>query len=161
MALCNFLNLVLIMDKTTAGLPWEMLQDISVQSSPLSTQVGMIRQLSTDEFRPGVNYTLANRALVIGNPDTGNYLPSLTGAAAEAEMVNNLLSKIGYETTSSLNDSSSTIIKKMFRSDYKIIHLAAHGLFNEENPDLSGMVIGNKVFPVSYTHLTLPTSDLV
>ena len=133
-------------DKTTAGYPWEMLQDISVQSSPLSTQVGMIRQLSTDEFRPGVNYTLANRALVIGNPDTGNYLPSLTGAAAEAEMVNNLLSKIGYETTSSLNDSSSTIIKKMFRSDYKIVHLAAHGLFNEENPDLSGMVIGNKVF---------------
>ena len=146
MAVRNQQNLLLILDKTTAGYPWEMLQDISVQSSPLSTQVGMIRQLSTDEFRPGVNYTLANRALVIGNPDTGNYLPSLTGVAAEAEMVNNLLSKIGYETTSSLNDSSSTIIKKMFRSDYKIIHLAAHGLFNEENPDLSGMVIGNKVF---------------
>jgi len=146
MAVRNQQNLLLILDKTTAGYPWEMLQDISIQSSPLSTQVGMIRQLSTEVFRPGVNYTLANRALIIGNPDTGNFLPTLPGAADEAQLVNKLLSEIGYETTASINESSSTIIKKMFRSDYKIMHLAGHGIFNEENPELSGMVIGNDVF---------------
>jgi hypothetical protein len=146
MAVRNQQNLLLILDEVTAGYPWEMLQDVSVQALPLATSVGMVRQLSTDEFRPGVNYTMDSRALVIGNPNTEGFLPSLSGAKEEAEMVNNIFKEIGYETVYSNEESSSAIIKKMFSSDYRIMHLAGHGLFNANDPDTSGMVVGPDVF---------------
>lgn len=146
LAVRNQQNLLLILDKTTAAYPWEMLQDISVQSEPLSISAGMVRQLSTDDFTPNVNYTLSNTALVIGNPDTGNFLPSLPGAAEEAEAVNKIFSNAGYETTWSDSETSSAIIKKLFRSDYKIIHLAGHGVYHVNRPDESGMVIGNNIY---------------
>lgn len=57
-----------------------------------------------------------------------------------------VLGDAGYATTLSSEESSSDIIRKLFRSDYKIIHLAGHGMFNTAQPDNSGMVIGNNVF---------------
>ncbi|HNM30151.1 MAG TPA: CHAT domain-containing protein [Chitinophagales bacterium] len=146
LALRNQQNLLLIVDETAAAYPWEMLQDISIHSQPLATTAGMIRQLTTENFRPAVNYTLDNTALIIGNPNTANFLPSLQGASDEAELVNNVLMDAGYQSTLSNNESSSVIIRKLFRSDYKIIHLAGHGVYNHAQPDLSGMVIGNNVF---------------
>lgn len=146
LALRNQQNLLLILDQTTAAYPWEMLQDISVQSVPLSISAGMIRQLTTENFRQVVNYTMDNSALIIGNPNTANFLPTLPGASIEAELVDKVLSDAGYQSTLSNNESSSAVIRKLFRSDYKIIHLAGHGVFNTEQPDASGMVIGNNVF---------------
>ena len=146
MAVRNQQNLLLILDEVTAGYPWEMLQDVSVQALPLATSVGMVRQLSTDEFRPGVNYTMDLRALVIGNPNTQGFLPSLSGAREEAVLINTLFNDNGYETVSSNEESSSAIIKKMFSADYRIMHLAGHGMFNPDDPDTSGMVIGPDVF---------------
>lgn len=146
LALRNQQNLLLILDKTTAAYPWEMLQDVSVQSVPLSISAGMIRQLTTDTYRQMVNYTMENAALIVGNPNTGGFLPSLPGAKSEAELVNKVLGDAGYATTISNEESSSDIIRKLFRSDYKIIHLAGHGMYDSTPPDNSGMVIGKNVF---------------
>lgn len=142
----NQQNLLLIVDKVTASYPWEMLQDVSIHESPLSVTVGMIRQLATENFRQSVNYTQANRALIIGEPQTNGFLPSLPGASEEAKVVDKLMEDNGFERVSSLNEVSSEIIKKLFKTDYKIIHLAGHGIFDKENPGNSGMVIGNDVF---------------
>lgn len=145
LAIRNQQNLLLIVDKFTASYPWEMLQDVSIQASPISTTVGMIRQLSTDNFRKNVTYTQDNRALIIGDPQTDGFLHSLPGALKEAQAINKILEENGFDSVSSFQDSSSTIIKKLFKSDYKIIHLAGHGIFDKATPENSGMVIGNNV----------------
>ena len=146
LAIRNQQNLTLIVDKYTAGYPWEMLQDVSIQKAPISATVGMIRQLATEEFRRTVNYTQENRVLIIGDPQTNGFQSSLPGAMQEAFAVDMVMEENGMERVSSFQDSSSTIIKKFFKSNYKIIHLAGHGIFDSNHPENSGMVIGNNVF---------------
>ncbi|MBI3235652.1 MAG: CHAT domain-containing protein, partial [Bacteroidetes bacterium] len=146
MAIRNQQNILVIVDKATAGYPWEMLQDISTQQSPISTTIGMIRQLATEDFSTSVNYTRANRALIIGDPVTQGFLPALGGAEEEAKHVSKLLLDNGFETISSIKQPSSSIIKSIFKSEYKVIHLAGHGFLDKDNPENSGMVIGNGIF---------------
>ncbi|MBC7867692.1 MAG: CHAT domain-containing protein, partial [Gloeobacteraceae cyanobacterium ES-bin-316] len=74
------------------------------------------------------------------------YISQLPGAYREAELVAQKLEAHSFKITSSLNEKSAGIIKKLFHKDYKIIHLAGHGVFNEAEPSRSGMVIGNGVF---------------
>jgi CHAT domain-containing protein len=142
----NQQNLLLIVDRVTANYPWEMLQDVSIKASPLSVTAGMIRQLATEDFRQTVNYTQVNRALIIGDPQTNGYFAALPGALEEAKLVDRLFEENGFERVSSFRESSSSIVQHLFKLDYKIIHLAGHGVFDSKNPENSGMVIGNNVF---------------
>ena len=61
--------LVLIVDKTSAMLPWELLHDRwNMGARPLSVNSGMVRQFVATEFRPRVQRAPKNTALVIGDP---------------------------------------------------------------------------------------------
>ena len=135
-----------VVDNYTASYPWELLQDSITEAKPLCVNAGMIRQLSLKDVPFRINTVSVNNALVVGDPFLDGYINQLPGAYAEAEMVAEKIAKLSFKTTVSLKEKSATIIKKLFSQDYKIIHLAGHGVYNDAEPTKSGMVIGKDLF---------------
>lgn len=142
-------NSMWVLDHAAASYPWELLQDSTSNARPLCCNAGMIRQLKLEDYRIKVNPVAGKKALVIGDPDLDGYpyAQQLPGAFKEANMVASVLDEYGYEMPNNCFKKSSTqIIKALFKDEYKIIHLAGHGIFNEKKPKSSGMLIGNGVF---------------
>lgn len=139
-------NINWIVDKFTAGYPWELLQDKVADAKPLSINGAMIRQLATEQYRLRINAVTADNALVVGDPDLQGFVTQLPGAKAEGEMVSDLLQQHEFATTSIIRGSSTQILKALYSNEYKIIHLAGHGLFDAKDPLWSGMAIGKKEF---------------
>ncbi|MFT3932277.1 MAG: CHAT domain-containing protein [Chitinophagaceae bacterium] len=139
-------NINWIVDKDTASYPWELLQDSTNNAKPLCINAGMVRQLATQDYRVKINLASKNTALVIGDPDLKGFVTQLPGALQEGEMVADVLKANDYDTTKILRGSASDIIQAMFSGEYKIIHLAGHGMFDDDPSKQSGMVIGNNVF---------------
>lgn len=135
-----------VLDDTTAAYPWELLQDRVAEARPLCVNAGLIRQLSEKESNFTINTVTANNALVVGDPFLNGFITQLPGAYSEAELAADLFAANNYTVTRSLQEKSSQIIHKLFSQDYKLMHLAGHGLFDAGNPAASGMVIGNNVF---------------
>lgn len=135
-----------VLDDKTAGYPWELLQDSLTDAKPLCINAGMIRQLSVKDTAYRINTVTANNVLVVGDPLLEGYISQLPGALREAELVTQKLNDGSFKIVSSINEKSAGIIRKLFYKDYKIIHLAGHGIFNAAEPSRSGMVIGNGVF---------------
>jgi CHAT domain/Lecithin:cholesterol acyltransferase len=142
-------NTLWVLDSESAAYPWELLQDSIKNARPLCCNAGMIRQLELDDYRIKVDSVPDKTALVIGDPDLKGYpyAQQLPGAFKEANMVAAILEDYGYNMPNNcFKKSSGQIINALFKDDYKIIHLAGHGVFNEKNPKASGMLIGNNVF---------------
>lgn len=139
-------NISWILDNYTASYPWELLQDGIKDTKPICISAGMIRQLSTDNFRQNIKIVPKNTALIIADPDLKGFANQLPGALKEGQLVAGLLAEQGLTTTSSFKGNHSEIIEKLFRDDYKIIHLSGHGIFNQDILKGSGMVIGKNLF---------------
>jgi len=139
-------NINWILDEYTASYPWELLQDGIADTKPICISAGMIRQLSTRNYRTNIKAVPKNTALIIADPDLKGFVNQLPGALKEGQLVSDLLSERGMETTSSFKGNHSEIIEKLFRDDYKIIHLSGHGIFNQDVSKGSGMVIGKNLF---------------
>lgn len=139
-------NISWILDYYTAGYPWELLQDEVADARPLCVVSGMIRQLSTQNYRQYINTAPKNNALVIADPDLKGFASQLPGALKEGQKVAEMLSARGMNLTTSFKGNSGEIIEKMFSNDYRIIHLSGHGIFNQDETKGSGMVIGNDVY---------------
>jgi hypothetical protein len=135
-----------IVDDFTAGYPWELLQDNLTDARPLCVNAGMIRQLSMKDSAMRITTVAANNVLVVGDPFLDGFVTQLPGAYAEAEMLAGKLKSMSFNSTTSFQEKSSDIIKKLYSQDYKIIHLAGHGVFNASDPARSGMVIGKDIF---------------
>jgi CHAT domain-containing protein/pimeloyl-ACP methyl ester carboxylesterase len=138
-----------VLDNASAGYPWELLHDFENMDMPFCCSTGMIRQLQTDKYRLKINASSGSKAFVVGDPNLNGYpfARQLEGARKEAEMVADLLGKQGYEMPNNcIGKSSKEIIQSLFKYQYRIIHLAGHGIFNEKSPDSSGMLIGNGIF---------------
>lgn len=144
-------NITWVLDKRTANFPWEMLQE-DLNGLPLCIHSGMVRQLATTNFRKHASTVQDKRALVVGDPDLKGYMSQLKGAEKEANFVSDKLKREKFVTETLINSSASQIILKLFTQNYKIIHLAGHGVFNSDPKKPSGMVIGNGYF--------LTTSDI-
>jgi hypothetical protein len=137
----------LIVDKTAAAYPWELLRDRATKDDsdsgqPLSVRSGLIRQLSTGQFRLNVRRTAEFKALVVGNPDLGawqRYLPSLTGAEKEAQGVSGQLNGAGIETSLHIQDESRQILLDLFSSEWRMLHLSGHGLYQQDIPATDGL----------------------
>ncbi len=141
-------NSMWVLDQVAASYPWELLQD-TTNARPLCCNAGMIRQLKLEDYRVKINPVAGKKALVVGDPDLNGfpYAQQLPGAFKEANMVASILDEYGYEMPNNCFKKSSTqIINALFKDEYKIIHLAGHGVFNEKRPKASGMLIGNGVF---------------
>jgi hypothetical protein len=93
-----------------------------------------------------VHTVLENVALVVADPDLQGFAGQLPGALREGRLVSSLLNEEGFDTTGIFNGHPSGIIEGLFSRDYRVIHLAGHGVFNEADPERSGMLIGKERF---------------
>ncbi|MGB4845633.1 MAG: CHAT domain-containing protein [Ferruginibacter sp.] len=142
-------NTMWVLDSAAAAYPWELLQDSANNARPICCNTGMIRQLQTENYRLKINASTGNNALVVGDPDLNGYpkAQQLPHAFHEANKVAALLGSFGYDMPNNcIKKSAVQIIEALYKEEYRIMHLAGHGIFNEQNPDLSGMLIGNNVF---------------
>lgn len=139
-------NIVWVLDNYTAGFPWELLHDKTTGAKPLCIDAGMIRQLIRQNGRTKIEMVSSKTALVVGDPNLKGYITQLSGALEEAKTVATLLDENGYKVIPLLRSSPEEIIPAMFSADYKIIHLAGHGEFNEDPDKDSGMVIGDGIY---------------
>lgn len=142
-------NTMWVLDNAAAAYPWELLQDSASNARPLCCNSGMIRQLQTENYRLKINAAAGNNALVVGDPNLNGYpyAQQLPQAFNEANKVASLLNRYGYEMQNNcIKKSAVQIIEALYKQEYRIIHLAGHGIFNEKDAGLSGMLIGNNVF---------------
>ena len=151
-------NVLLVLDPVAAHYPWELLYDRrSGEDKPLVVQVGMIRQFSTSVFQERVLDVNNRNILVVGNPaNTPEGFADLPGAQQEANLVAAKFREHKYEVIQEINTGSNAIMNSLFANDYRILHLAGHGVYrykfpvertDEEKPDqYTGMVLGNGVF---------------
>ncbi len=157
-------NLVLILDKDAARYPWELLNDQATDDArPFAITAGLLRKLQTNVYRMGVPTRVA-RALIIGNPHQ-TLMPDLPGAKEEAEAARELLLGYNYEVRllTGSRSTSSEIIKTLYESSYRILHLAGHGVYKmplskllrtddlknqafSDDASVTGMIIGDGVF---------------
>ncbi|MGE7776130.1 DUF7379 domain-containing protein [Chitinophaga sp. NPDC101104] len=150
-------NINWIVDTETAAYPWELLQDALSDALPLSVNAGMVRQLATRDYRIRINPVVARTALIVADPDLREAFSQLPGARHEGAKVQQLLEAQDYNTWPLLNASDADILSTLFARDYKIIHLAGHGVFDPENYLKSGMLIGPDAC-LNTTHLhQIPT----
>jgi CHAT domain-containing protein len=143
-------NIIWVLDEYTATYPWELLQDSMNDTKPICITSGMVRQLSTPNYRRNIKSIIRNKVLVVADPDLEGFFTQLPGALAEGkkvkEKIENKLKDDGVEVTASFGETHTVILEKIFRDDYRIIHLSGHGVFNAEDPGKSGMIIGNNQF---------------
>ncbi len=144
---------LLILDRTAARYPWELLQQRSNNGAarPIAVQAGLIRQLVVSRFRRNPAPPDLHEALVIGDPKSD--FTELPGAQQEADQVRTLLSRHDYNTSRSLLRSNAEhIIAALYARPYRILHLAGHGVYDYQDPAntagelVSGMVLGNGMF---------------
>lgn len=141
-------NIIWVVDKETAIFPWELLSDSGENSKPFCINAGMIRQLSTSDNNKKRKTVITNTALIVADPKLKGMkgLGQLSGAAAEGALVVSLLNKNGFgneDITAHLGSDALTILGTIHSSQFKIMHLAGHGISNAEEPMRSGMVLGD------------------
>ena len=144
-------NLVLVLNDKSAGLPWELLQNrLDVGAEPISVSAGMLRQLQTSQYREVVINPSNRTALVVGNPPTKKFI-DLKAATKEAKAVSKQLTQQGFEVNTEIKTSARSILNALHTSDYRVLHLAGHGVFNYDangkfDEPVTGMVLGDDIF---------------
>jgi len=140
-------------DSGTAGIPWELLDDVDSGNSdkaPWAIRTKLLRKLRTAEFRAQVADADADaHVLIIGEPECDPKIyPPLVGAQQEAQAVRDALVAAGglrdeqVVALTSLGDgqpsgpNARTVINALMQRDWRIVHIAAHG----EPPELVGPV---------------------
>ncbi|MEJ8811013.1 CHAT domain-containing protein [Variovorax ureilyticus] len=162
-------RIVLVVDGATANLPWElMLTDplfaTEAQTDgplvPLALCTPVVRQLSSSAYRRDVRQSLARSAYVVGNPSVQGFAAAfpdpanpqgkdpdpLSGAEVEANAVAGLLVGMGYEVSRAIgaDNLASDVLAKLYRKPYRILHVSAHGVFDQRHVDglrRSGVVL--------------------
>ena len=148
-------QVVLVVDETTANLPWELMladdpQRTDGDKRPLALRMASVRQLSSAQYRRHVRQNIDRSALVIGNPSTQGFKEAfstkeaqyasdpddLPGAKAEAESVAALLSALGYQVTSlTYSERASNVLAALFHRPWRMLHISAHGVFGLRHAD--------------------------
>lgn len=137
-------DLALQLDQRTAQLPWELLGPSEAGTEPLGVRFGVIRQLSAPSRRPSVTQKRSRRALVIGNP--AGVEPALEGAVREAEAVAALFRQHQpdpLEVVTCIDSDPEEIFRALLSADYDFIHVAAHGEFDPNAPERSGVLLAD------------------
>jgi hypothetical protein len=156
----------MVVDRTTANLPWElMLADDASRTDerkePMAIKTRFIRQLAETEFRRQVRQNTGRTALVVGDPSTSGFAeafssdavpissdpPELDGAREEAESIAQLLQGQGYVVKPLVSrDSASSVLSALYHQPWRIVHISAHGIFGLPHKDgrlRSGVVLSD------------------
>lgn len=150
--------LTVILDNTTAALPWEM-ACIKDPETKKEIYFGRDLQLSR-QFRttlsgapgisPPVNKSL--NILIIADPAPEKEL-RLEGAQQEGKAVEKLFQSFEQEYKGKIDITVKSfigpeqcnpidILRLLFEQTYDILHYTGHGIYNAADPDLSGWVFG-------------------
>lgn len=153
-------DVLLLVDRESGAYPWELLADRSMPK-PMAARIGILRNFRTAAFRANPVPSRGAYALVVGDTaDSG--LPVLLGAQAEAAAVAAKLQAGEYQPSTLVAASGRAIISELLAREYQILHIAAHGAFDADDPGNSGVVLGNGIFLSSKEFATLRTiPDLV
>ncbi|MGA9997643.1 MAG: CHAT domain-containing protein, partial [Pyrinomonadaceae bacterium] len=155
--------LTLILDNTTAALPWEMAcmkdPDGNNQDIYFGRHLQLSRQFRTTlsgspGISPPVNTSL--RILIIADPAPPESKLNLKGAREEGAMVKELFESfkekykgvLDIEIDSFIGSDECNpieIIRRLYHKPYDILHYTGHGMYNAAEPDLSGWVFGPKI----------------
>ncbi|MEM7250986.1 MAG: CHAT domain-containing protein [Pseudomonadota bacterium] len=129
----NLSDVVLDLNPKAARIPWELLDESNEAQAPTGVRVSTLRTLSTVTRRESPRRSGERRALVIGEP--AGVEPSLPGAREEAESVAELLGDYGLTVNARIDEEPKAILTSLYSNEYDIVHIAAHGEYNED-PDL-------------------------
>ncbi|MDO8066971.1 CHAT domain-containing protein [Janthinobacterium sp. SUN206] len=136
-------GLILAVDQSAAIYPWELMRDeAGSEESPLSTRIGMVRQLASLREQPSAVSPPSNSVLVIGDTDSG--LPELPAAQAEAQDVARMFGAYGYQVRELLRPQAQRVLVHLFDERYFAIHLAGHGEVAGPGIAHTGLVLGPK-----------------
>jgi hypothetical protein len=152
--------LTLVLDSTTASLPWEMACfGPQNRRSYFGTDLKLTRQFrtilsSTPGIAPPVNKSL--RFLVIADPANDKIETALPEALNEGEAVVSLLNKFKdqFSKTGELDITVESrigayeckpveILALILNETFDVIHYAGHGIFDKERPNRSGWLFRN------------------
>ncbi|MFT3688654.1 DUF7379 domain-containing protein [Paenirhodobacter sp.] len=135
-------NMRLILDRETAAIPWEMLDDrrpdddVRLATAPPAVRFGVLRQLVSQRDRPAPPRRGGNRrALVIGDPrGGGSPNAALPGAVAEAQEVATRLEEAKYQVTRLIGEEAAPVdvISALYSRPWDVIHIASHGVAESE-----------------------------
>ena len=175
-------DIQLVVDPALANIPWELLAARNPRQKTrehLALRAHFTRQLlirPPDGLAEQVDRADDLRALVIGNPPAGAAWPQLRGAYDEAVAVTATLEQAGllgnvdsylFEPSGparaeDLDESAASIENALFESEYRIVHIAAHGAFDAAHPSESGVVIGPETYlTAQFIGQVQPVPDLV
>jgi hypothetical protein len=144
-------NLVVIVDRQSARYPWELLENRwSTGERPPAVAAGFVRQFRTADFRQRPAHSIANTALVIGNPDLQGSaaFADLPGARDEALQVAEQLAAEAYDVLDCIDQAATPIMEALHKKSWRILHLAGHGV--HEYPTGAGPVSGMVIGPDSF-----------
>jgi tetratricopeptide (TPR) repeat protein len=158
-------NLHILVDRTTAVYPWELLTGRAEDSNPelpLALRVGMLRQFrDAQDPRNDIRRAAADTVLVVGNPPPGPGFAPLPGAAAEAQAVDQLFRDRGWASgletlvwdehgeriagpTPTVDQApGEEVLNRFLNGDWRIVHMAAHGEMTTDEAT-TGLVIGGQ-----------------
>jgi len=155
-------NILLILDEHTAWYPWEMLHYDDKEGQPICVSAGMIRQLATSHDRQGLKPITERRALVIGDPQLKRgSLPQLSQAEREAREVGDVLGGASYDTSVHIRADYPEIVRQLYK-DFKIIHIASHGVLRYGPEKKTGILLSEDVIltPAEFNQIS-GTPELV
>lgn len=146
---------LLFVDSESAQYPWELMsQRTRSASAPLFSERGLIRQLVTSEFRANPQSAQGKNVLIVAPEYEGTPFAPLPGALAEARAVKSLLeAQNDFTVTSRIGKEADApeVIYRLLADDYRIIHLAGHGHYEERKDEddkdkqaRSGMVLSER-----------------
>jgi tetratricopeptide (TPR) repeat protein len=146
-------DILFLVDEAAAAYPLELLDDAFAGSAePIAVRARVLRQLIQEsDAEHSKASPIGNTALVVGDPDLSGseMFPQLEGARREAEIVADLLARHKYETTKHIKAVGMDILSDLMLRANRIVHLAGHGVYDQEDPQTSGMVIGENHFLTS------------
>lgn len=152
----NSEDLVLVLDAAASAYPWELLYNrLDLESQPIAVRSGVLRQLTVGQYRGNVLSPIERSALVVGDPPTDGQFARLAAAHKEAETVANMLEEGGFaNVVRQIGTDSQAILTALHSTDYRVLHLAGHGVYRykpDSNSDqyFTGMVLGKGIFLTS------------
>ncbi len=144
-AVADVRTLMMSVDVEAASYPWELMRDTDrAGERPFATRVELVRQLASPHGRGRVPTVTENRAFVVG--DTLSHLPELVGAQEEGRAVAGALSAMGTDAEVRLRATAEQVFEGLFCGGYRYMHLAGHGVVNDKDTGLTGMVLGPKTY---------------
>jgi hypothetical protein len=176
-------HLQILLDPVTAAYPWEALatEPPGAPREPHpALRGGVLRQFAerdAQQARFTVRRPTGSDVLVIANPPAGDLAPDLPGALREGRAVADILARArpdhpGYQVHALLWEDGQPeatnlppatgpdpwphIINALYRYEYRIVHIAAHGAFHPDQPAHSGILIGPDRYLTAATIGSMP-----